>query len=164
MPRKRMSPPDYNKIADSYPTVSKAREMLNLSKVTINDFDEIRNRVFKYLTYCDENERIPTLRGVSVAIGVDSGRIKSWLKAYPEHQTSLFLKQLMDMLADDIESKALTGELDRAVSIFSLKANFDYQEMHDVTITHTKESAKSIDELESQINQEIIDVEFEEKP
>ena len=61
---------DYNEMGESKLPVARAREMLKLKRATINDFDVIKNRSYEYLTYCDENNRVPTLRGLCVCLGV----------------------------------------------------------------------------------------------
>lgn len=155
---------DYNEIAKMGVGAFKVREMLDLKRVSINDFDTVKDRVFDYLEYCDEKPQIPTVRGLCVALGVGSQTVNAWLKDHSEHETSIFLNQVMDIMADNVEQKALNGELDRVVSIFTLKSSYGYRENQDITITHKKAvQSKSIEQLEEEIENEIIDVEFTEK-
>lgn len=155
---------NYNELAKVGLEVSKVRELLELRRIGINDYDEVKQRVFDYLEYCDDQPQIPTVRGLCVALGIASTTVNTWLKEQPEHETSIFLNQVMDIMADNVEQKALTGELDRVVSIFTLKSSYGYRENQDITITHKKAiQSKSIEQLEEEIENEIIDAEFTEK-
>lgn len=152
---------DYNKYEGI--TALRARELTRLSRITINDTAEIQSRVNTYLEYCDEQGRVPTVKGLCVNLGIDSRMFKSWIENNPEHETSKYLSIVCDLLADNIENGALKGELNNVTSIFLLKANHGYRENSEVVIKHEKSERLSMKELEEKIENEIIDAEFEEK-
>lgn len=155
---------NYNEIAKMGIGARKVQEMLNMKRISINDYEEIQQRVYDYLEYCDNQPQIPTVKGLSVALGIQSATLMTWLKDNPNHESSIFLNQVIDIMADNVEQKALQGQLDRVVSIFTLKANYGYRENQDITITHKKTvQGRTIEQIEKEIESEIIDAEFTEK-
>ena len=139
---------DYNEMGESKLPVARAREMLKLKRATINDFDVIKNRSYEYLTYCDENNRVPTLRGIAER---------------PNHETTIFLSQMLNLMADNLEQGALQGTMDRNASVFLLKSNFGYRDNKDVKVHHMVSESKSIEQIEKEISAVVIDADFEEK-
>lgn len=154
---------DYNDLADSKMTVTRARQMLNLKRASINDFETIRDRSYEYLTYCDDNERVPTLRGLCVCLGVSPDTVNRWVAENPNHETSIFLSQMLNLMADNLEQGALQGTMDRNASVFLLKSNFGYRDNNDVKVHHVISESKSIEQIEREMKSVIIDADFKEK-
>ena len=154
---------DYNEIGESKLPVARAREMLKLKRATINDFDVIKDRSYEYLTYCDENNRIPTLRGLCVCLGVSPDTVNRWIAERPNHETTIFLSQMLNLMADNLEQGALQGTMDRNASVFLLKSNFGYRDNQDVKVHHMVSESKSIEQIEKEISAVVIDADFEEK-
>lgn len=155
--------PDYNEMSVNGVSITRARELLKLKRATINDFEVIRDRTYEYLSYCDTDDRVPTLRGLGVCLGISSDTINKWIVEKPNHETSIFLAQVVNLMADNLEQGALKGTMDRNASVFLLKSNFGYRDNQDVKIHHIVSDSKSIEQIEKEISAGIIDVEFEEK-
>lgn len=144
-------------------SIKKAKKLLQLKKVSINDYDEIKKRALDYLEWCENEDRIPTVRGLCLALGVAPSTISNWSAEKPNHRTVLLIEQIKNIMADGLEQGALKGTLNAKVSTFLLKSNFDYRENKEVHIHHIGGDVKSIEQIEKEIENEIIDVDFIEK-
>lgn len=152
---------DYEKF-QSLP-VAKIREALNLTPITINDYEEVIKRVENYLIYCDEQERIPTIKGLCASLGMTTRTLNAWLTKNPEHETSKYLAIVKELLADNLEQGALNGSLNPVTSIFLLKSQHQYRENEDYTIKLKTVNVKGIEQLQNEIDNEIIEADFSEK-
>lgn len=142
-------------------------EMLNtLPPITIDDFDEINNRIANYLQWCVDVDRYPTVTGLAVGMGIDRGTFYSWQSRKPDHPTVKYLKKVQSMIAENLEQAMLVNKTNPVTSIFLLKSTHGYKEANETVITHKSElgSLKSQKEIEKEIDADIIDAEFDEKP
>ena len=143
--------------------IARIRETLNLTPITINDYEEVVKRVDRYLVYCDEQERIPTVKGLCASMGITTRSLNAWLTKNPEHETSKYLAIVKELLADNLEQGALNGSLDKVTSIFLLKSQYQYREDEDYTIKLKAVNVKGIEQLQNEIDNEIIEADFSEK-
>lgn len=143
--------------------ISRIREVLQLTPITINDYPEVTERTNNYLIYCDENNRIPTIKGLCASLGITSRTLTNWLTKNPEHQTSQYLAMVKEVLADNLENGALNGTLNPITSMFLLKSQHQYREDEDYSIKLKTVTTKNLKVLESEIENEIIEADFSEK-
>lgn len=143
-------------------SVKTLRQMLKLTPVRIDDTDAIINRAEKYFDLCEKNQRVPTAKGLAANIGIHSSTMQGWLENHPDHDTSIFLAKVLDIMADNLEQGLLSGNTNTVGSIFLLKSQHGYREAQEVVMRHEKSEKKTLSQLEAEIESEIIDADFKE--
>jgi len=144
------------------------RELAIISKyepITIDDFDEIQERVMSYFERCAEFNKVPTVTGLALGIGLERDTFYQWIKRKPDHPTVKYLKKLQSAIAENIERGAMSSKINPVTGIFLLKANHGYREVTESVVTHKNElgAVKSEEEIAAEMNGDIIDADFKDK-
>lgn len=105
--------------------VSAQRKILNSvyerGKVDLRHTDEVRAQADAYLEACEQTGTVPTLLGLSAALGVSRSRVYYFCQQNPNHETAMFIETFRTVSAAVIAQGALSRTLDNSTSIFLLK-------------------------------------------
>lgn len=96
-------------------------------RIDLNDTVTVKAVVECYLESCAITSTLPSMTGIALALGFTRERIYGYMKKQ-DTETSLFLHQVHDRMADILSENALRNNSNAIVSIFLLKSMFGYQD------------------------------------
>ena len=102
------------------------RETIRRDRVSWDDLEQVQDRCLEYLQRCQEAKCLPTVGGLAVfGLGYTRQRLNSYMREHPDSDTTQFLMQIKDLLADTLEVGALNRNLDSVMAIFTMKNDHD---------------------------------------
>lgn len=112
--------------ADLERKIAGLRETIRRDRVSWDDLGQVQSRCLEYLQRCQEAKCLPTVGGLAVfALGYTRQRLNAYMRENPDTQTTQFLTQIKDLLADTLETGALNRNLDSVMAIFTMKNDHD---------------------------------------
>lgn len=102
------------------------RETIKRDRVGWDDLEQVQGRCLEYLQRCQEAKCLPTVGGLAVfGLGYTRQRLNAYMREHPDSETTQFLMQVKDLLADTLETGALNRNLDSVMAIFTMKNDHD---------------------------------------
>lgn len=122
---------------------------LDLPPIDISDPAQVEQRIKDYFLFCVDNDRKPSVVGLSNWLGVDRSTIHSWVTGEcrgPTH--SPLIKKAYRLLEELWTDYMLNGKVNPASGIFLGKNLFGYKDAQEVVVTPNQQlSDKSADEI-----------------
>lgn len=157
MVQKKRSPRIYKEVSDESrnesirQSVKKAnyelQQMQNIPKINMDDIVAVRSVVGVYLETCADSATLPTMAGIATILGYTRPGLYLYMAKH-DTESSKFLHQVHDKLADIIAENSLKNNLNSIVSIFLLKALFGYRETANLEISSNMPTTNmSVDEI-----------------
>ena len=103
--------------------------------------EELEEQIEKYYIRCQEKEKPLTMSGLALWLGIDRSTLVNY-----SYRDDFFhtISVARAMVQADMEERALGGESNATMSIFSLKNNFGWVDKQEVTATNNNTN-KNID-------------------
>lgn len=112
--------------ADLARKIEGIRQTIKQDRVNWDDLQQVQVRCLQYLQQCQEAKCLPTVGGLAVfALGYTRQRLNMYMREHPDSETTQFLAQIKDVLADTLEVGALNRNLDSVMAIFTMKNDHD---------------------------------------
>ena len=94
-----------------------------------NDVEQVKMRVFDYLTACATAQTYPSIMCLSVhGFGVSRQSLCKFLSKYPDTPSARFISMVKDEIADLLTNAALYRNADPVSVIFQLKNHFEHSD------------------------------------
>lgn len=132
-------------------TVSNAlaelRQVNNTPRINMDDITAVRGVVEMYLETCAMNSYNPTMTDIAMILGYTRMGLYAYM-AKQDTETSRFLHQVHDKLADILAENALKNNVNNITAIFLLKALYGYRETQSLEILPNSPNRElSLDEI-----------------
>ena len=112
--------------ADLERKIAGLRETIRRNRVSWDNLEQVQDRCLEYLQRCQEAKCLPTVGGLAVfGLGYTRQRLNAYMREHPDSETTQFLMQIKDLLADTLEVGALNRNLDSVMAIFTMKNDHD---------------------------------------
>ena len=124
----------YDKSADSGPQVVSIIQDItsNLAeppkKIRLSDLTSVVTITKRYVSSCLRSGVIPSKSGLSRSLGFSRAGLNKFMAKNPESESTEYLQMVFDAFAEVLEMAALTGKTQPILSIFILKAVYNYSE------------------------------------
>lgn len=112
-----------------------ARVAFDLPPVDISDEKQVLRRVNEYLDFCEENDRKPSLVGVSNWLGISRDTLQSWKRGEFRADThQRIFENITSMLEELWVDWMMNGKVNPASGIFIGKNHYGYRDVQDVVV------------------------------
>lgn len=104
-------------------------------------------KIEEYIKMCGtQNQRLPTIEGLALALGVNRDTLYQWDKDYPEFSDTL--KRILDLQKVQLMDDGMYGgkEVNAGMAIFLLKANHGMKENDPSTLVQVNNYAEKTQE------------------
>lgn len=98
------------------------------TKVNLRDTERVKRISLEYIRSCQYTGTLPTMAGVSLALGCFSESLKVFILRNPGHETSQWFRVLKSHFADILNQAALAGDVAPIPAIFTLKASYNWND------------------------------------
>ena len=119
--------------AESYARLLQMNEdIMNLSKVDINNPEEVRNRVRDYFEIMKKYKEKPTQAGLSLALGINRKKVRTIaenVSGQYNEEVSAEIRQVLVLYESLWESYMLNGDIPPQNGIFIGKNQFGYKDV-----------------------------------
>ena len=113
--------------ADISNRVKQLRAVENGGKVNFGDFEDVKERTYRYLEACAGAAAFPSVMGLaSVGFGVSRQALNKFILNHPDAIVTEFLLETKDLIADVLTNAALQRNADAASVIFQLKNHYGH--------------------------------------
>lgn len=130
-------------------------------KCNIDNTTEVIKRTENYVQQCAAISKLPSIKGLCVALGISSRTFYNWINQHPSHPTTEYLELAKDIFADLLEEAGLNNAVNNISSIFILKSQHQYQETNNITLqampTAPLGEPKTIIEIQNAIDSDIVE-------
>ena len=103
----------------------KAREN---GKIKLSDTWAVKEITIRYMEICAENAALPTMAGLSQALGVSREALYDHVKRHPQDETSRWIRDTSDTFGEILMQSALSGTVSAIPAIFTAKARYGWRE------------------------------------
>ena len=94
----------------------------NSVAVDLDDTTAVMERSRDYFTACATAKNPPSmLTYYSIGLGLTQARVCDYMRKHPNHPSTEFIMRVRDLIADQITTGAMFGNLDNIMAIFQLK-------------------------------------------
>ena len=93
----------------------------NRGRVDLHDTARVKEITGEYLGQCRDDGQIPTVMGLSAALGISRRWLNMFMAENPGHPTTAFLEVYKEVSADTIAQAGLGRFISETLSIFILK-------------------------------------------
>lgn len=152
---------------DSRKFINNSMRIFNLSKIDINNAEQVKSRVQEYFDICGEDDVKPSVAGLALALDID--RTYLWQitagKTGKNADVVDTLKKAMKLLDLQMTNYMQNGKINPVSGIFLMKNNFGYADKQEVVVTPNNPLGDGQDEKqleEKYQNSVIIDAEAQE--
>ena len=113
-----------------------ARASLDLPPIDVADPVQVEQRINEYFDYCEQNDRKPSMIGMSNWIGVDISTFDNWQRGTYRATTHLpIVKKAAGVLKEMWADYMQNGKINPVSGIFLGKVQFGYRDQQEVVIT-----------------------------
>ena len=107
-----------------------------LSKIDLDDADQVEERISWYFGHCSEKAIKPSVAGLALALGVDRRRLYEWDKGISRNGSRQqdLIKRARDAIICATEFYAQDGKMNPAIAIFLLKNHGGYTDVQQLTV------------------------------
>lgn len=129
--------------------VSCARQELTAAtdrkdRVSLTDAATLKSYILKYLDACSMAQTLPSTKGLSRCLGCTSRAIDDFLLRNPASESGILLQMFKDTAAQCLSDASLKNACNSIVSIFLLKAQYDYVDKTSVSIAPATDPLGSV--------------------
>ena len=93
----------------------------NRGRIDLHDTVRVKEITGEYLKRCRDDGQIPTVMGLSAALGISRRWLNMFMAENPGHSTTAFLEVYKELSADAIAQAGLGRFISETLSIFILK-------------------------------------------
>ena len=98
------------------------------AKMDIRDTERVKSITQEYLRSCQYTGTLPTIAGLSLAMGYTQEGIIKFCNRNPNHETAKFWKMVKEHFADLLNQASLAGDVAPIPAIFTLKSNYGWND------------------------------------
>lgn len=128
-------------------------------KTDLHDTARVKEITGEYLERCRDDGQIPTVMGLSAALGISRRWLNMFMAENPSHATTAFLDVYKELSADAIAQAGLGRFISETLSIFILKNCNGWSDRIEIEATQSAQPlGDSVDRatLEQRINESVI--------
>ena len=114
----------------------------NKAKIDLRDTERVKAISMEYIRSCVFTGTLPTIAGVSLALGVAPDTLQAFGARSPTHETAKWIKTLKSHFADLLNQAALAGDVAPIPAIFTLKASYNWNDQPE---QETKDNSETED-------------------
>lgn len=97
-------------------------------KADMRDLPTIKDITLRYIRSCQISGTVPSMAGLSLAIGITPQSMSIYMKRHPDSETTKWLKTIKEHFGDLIGQSALNGSVAPVPAIFVLKSNYGWRD------------------------------------
>ena len=98
------------------------------AKINLRDTERVKTISLEYIRSCQYTGTLPTLAGVSLALGCSEASLRTFKYNNPEHETAKWLSLLVKHFGEVLGQAALDGDVAPIPAIFTLKARYQWSD------------------------------------
>lgn len=147
-----------------------ARVSLDLPPIDPHDPVQLRGRIDEYLDYCEQNDRRPTIIGLSNWIGVDRQTLSRWRRGeYTEQENASLIGKTVAIMEEVWAELMMNSKIHPGGGIFLSKNWFGYKDVQDVVVqpkdplADVKDEAELRKRIEADVVIDLDDTEWKEE-
>ena len=95
------------------------------------DNEVLKTKIEEYMNFAYSKKKPLTVSGLCIYLGISKDTFSRYAKQSNFSET---IKMARLMIENWTEEAALTGDIDRTVAIFSLKANYKWKDKQDIDV------------------------------
>lgn len=113
-----------------------ARIAMNLPPIDVADPVQVERRINEYFDYCEQNDKKPSMIGMSNWIGVDISTFDNWQRGKYRETTHLpIVKKAAGVLKEMWADYMQNGKINPVSGIFLGKIQFGFRDQQEVIVT-----------------------------
>lgn len=121
---------------DNQRLIEHSLTIADLPQIDIEDAEQVAERTRLYINYCLDCDILPTVQGLSLALGIDRRTFTRWESGLTRQKTHQGLMRSFKNLCEELLiSRMMEGKINPISAIFLLKNNFGYTDQCEVCIT-----------------------------
>lgn len=97
-------------------------------RINLRDAEAVKDITLRYIRSCQISGVLPTLAGISLALGVTPSSLSAFCARNPETDTAKWIKMVKDHLGNLLAQAALDNAVAGIPAIFTLKANYGWRD------------------------------------
>ena len=97
-------------------------------RVRLDDTQAVQAITWNYLDVCAETGMLPTLSGLSMAIGCTIHAIDDHMRRHPDSESTAWFRYMKTVFAEILSQAMLSGKTVSIPSIFVLKASYNWSD------------------------------------
>jgi len=97
-------------------------------KINLRDVNAVKAQTMKYLRSCQISGVLPTMTGLSLALGLSNEYLSAFMAKHQEEETAKWLRLVKQHFGDLLGQSALEGSVAPIPAIFTLKANYGWRD------------------------------------
>ncbi len=97
-------------------------------RVRLDDTPTVQAITWNYLDVCSQNGMLPSLNGLSMAIGCTIHAIEDHMRRHPDSESTAWFKYMKTVFAEILSQAMLSGKTVSIPSIFVLKARYNWRD------------------------------------
>lgn len=139
------------------------RQFLKKPKVSGSDTEAVEQRIEEYFSICSEYDALPTIEGLSLALGINRSTLWSWGKGSGCSRGTMEAVQRAKTLLSAMDAElASKGKIQPVTYIFRSKNYYDLSDKVEISAESktTDLSMLSREELEARYSRNIIDADY----
>ena len=100
----------------------------NGGRVRLDDTPTVQAITWNYLDVCSQNGMIPTMTGLSMAIGCTINAVDDHMRRHPDSETTAWIRFVKNIFAEILAQSMLAGKTVPIPSIFVLKSRYNWRD------------------------------------
>ncbi len=137
--------------------------MLNQPKVSPTNGEEVKKRIADYFKHCEETGLIPTIEGVSLALGVSRSAVWRWSKGEGcSYETMQAVQEAKTFLSALDAQLVLTGKINPVSYIFRSKNFYGMQDAVRIEADTNPQRIRPLEEISARY-QDLVSVDPKER-
>jgi len=100
----------------------------NGGRIRLSDSEAVKAITYRYMDVCSRHGMLPTMTGLSMAIGCTLHSLEDHKRKHPDSETTAWLKYMKDVFAEILAQSMLAGKTVAIPSIFTLKAMYHWRD------------------------------------
>ena len=129
-----------------------------------NDLSVIKERTSEYIQSRIREQRLPTVEGWAVALGIGRRTLYDWLRDTRDKETYVFLRQVHDTFSDMHTTAAMGGITNPVSWIFYSKNMFGFVDKTNLSISPERENLLGENVDQKMLEEKYADIVVEETP
>ena len=105
----------------------------------------------EYMEHCSEAGSLPTVMGLSAALGISRRWLNRFLREHPETEGAKFLEVVKELFADVLTQAGLSKHISEALTIFILKNTASMADKVEIEAAAHVDETEAPEDLENRI-------------
>ena len=97
-------------------------------KIDLRDTEAVKDITLRYIRSCQISGVMPTMTGVSLALGCSAEHLSYFITHNPEQESAKWLRTVKQHFGDILGQASLDGAVAPIPAIFTLKANYGWKD------------------------------------